>query len=55
MRLERDIHPEANVKDGTAHTGITMTRRTVRAAASFVAAAAGLIDQLPKTALGRAK
>ncbi len=46
---------EANVKDSIADTGITMTLRTVLAAAPFVAAAAGPIHKLPKAALGMAK
>ena len=40
MRLDRDIHLEGNVND--KDTGIRMTRRTLLATASFVAAAAGL-------------
>ncbi len=40
MRLDRNIRSEGNVKD--KDTGIRMTRRTLLAAAPFVAAAAGL-------------
>ena len=51
----RAMRLEANVKDSIADTGITMTLRTVLAAAPFVAAAAGPIHKLPKAALGMAK
>ena len=42
MSLGRNSHSEGDVKDNIADTGIRMTRRTLLAAAPFVASVAGL-------------